>query len=90
MPTGDFSGAAAILAEVTDIARSVFEDPQLELTPETTSDDVPAWDSMNHITLVVEIETRFDIQFAMAEIEELKSVGELVQAIETKLSLVHA
>jgi acyl carrier protein len=38
----------------------------------------------------VEIETRFDIQFAMAEIEELKSVGELIQAIETKLSLVHA
>jgi acyl carrier protein len=51
---------------------------------------VPGWDSMNHITLVVEIETHFDIQFPMAEIEELKSVAELIEAIEEKLSLVHS
>ena len=44
---------------------------------------------MNHITLVVEIEAYFDIQFPMAEIEELRGVGELVQAIKDRLSLVH-
>jgi acyl carrier protein len=65
------------------------QDPLLELTYETTSDDVPDWDSMNHITLLVEIEAYFDIQFPMAEIEELRSVGELVQAIKDRLSLVH-
>jgi acyl carrier protein len=81
---------AHILAELTDIARAVFEDPFLELTLATTSDDVPLWDSMNHITLVVEIEGRFGIQFQTAEIEELKSVGELVQAIQAKLAVVHA
>ena len=80
---------AAILAEVSDIARSVFADPALELTLATTSDDVPCWDSMNHITLVVEVECRFDIQFQTAEIEELKSIGELVRAIHAKLASVH-
>jgi acyl carrier protein len=80
----------AILAEVVDIFRTVFEDPTLELTPETTSDDLPSWDSMNHITIVVEAECRFDIQFRTAEIEQLKSVGELVQVIEAKCALAPA
>ena len=75
---------AAILREVTSIFRSVFEDPFLELTPETTSDDLPAWDSMNHITVVVEAECRFDIQFETAEIEQLTSVRDLVRMIQAK------
>jgi acyl carrier protein len=90
MPARDEPNTEAILAAVTRIARSAFQDPLLELRYETTCDDVPDWDSMNHITLVVGIEGHFDIQFPMAEIEELKSVGELVQAIENKLSVVHS
>jgi acyl carrier protein len=89
MPARDEPNTEAILAAVGRIARSAFQDPLLELTYETTSDDVPDWDSMNHITLLVEIEAYFDIQFPMAEIEELRSVGELVQAIKDRLSLVH-
>lgn len=80
----------AILAELSAIARSVFEDRNLELTLDTASDDIPAWDSMNHITLVVEVECRFDIKFQMAEIEELKSVREFVRLIQDKLVAVHA
>jgi acyl carrier protein len=79
-----------ILAEVADIARLVFDEPALELTLDTTSDDIPRWDSMNHITLVVECECRFDIRFASMEVEELRSVGELVRLIEEKLALVDA
>ena len=90
MPGRDEPNTEAILAAVTRIARSAFQAPLLDLTYETTSDDVPDWDSMNHITLLVEIEAHFDIQFSMAEIEELKGVGELVQAIKDRLSLVHS
>ncbi|HLY90927.1 MAG TPA: acyl carrier protein [Acetobacteraceae bacterium] len=79
-----------ILAEVADVARQVFEDPTLELTMDTTSDDVPRWDSMNHITLVVECESRFDVRFETMAIEELRSVGELVRLIERKLALAAA
>lgn len=81
---------AGILTEVTSIARLVFSDPALELSQDTISDDIPAWDSMSHITLLVEIESRFCIQFDIAQIEELKSVGELVNAIDAKLALVRA
>jgi acyl carrier protein len=79
-----------VLAEITDIARLVFEDPSLELTLQTSSDDVPRWDSLRHIALIVEAECRFDIRFRSNEIEELKSVGELVRLIQAKLELVAA
>jgi acyl carrier protein len=90
MPAGLHSHRAAILAEITDIFRSVLRDPSIELTLETTADDLPAWDSMNHIAVVVEAECRFDIQFDAREIEELTSVGELVRMIHGKLAQVHA
>jgi acyl carrier protein len=79
-----------ILAEITDIARLVFEDPSLELKLETSSDDVPKWDSLRHIALIVEAECRFDIRFRSNEIEELKIVGELVRLIQAKMELITA
>jgi acyl carrier protein len=79
-----------ILAEITDIARLVFENPSLELTLQTSSDDIPKWDSLSHIALVVEAECRFDIRFRSNEIEELKNVGELVRLVQAKLELVAA
>jgi acyl carrier protein len=90
MSTNHEAERAAILAELTDIFRSVSEDPGVELTLETTSDDLPCWDSMNHIAIMVEAECRFDIQFQTAEIEDLKSIGELVQMIQAKRSVVPA
>jgi acyl carrier protein len=90
MPAGLHSHCAAILVEVTDIVRSVLRDPSIEVSTETTGDDLPDWDSMNHIAVVVEAECRFDIQFDAREVEELTSVGELVRMIHGKLAQVHA
>jgi acyl carrier protein len=72
------------LSEVTGIFRAVFNDPGLELTLRSGPDDIPGWDSMTHIALLVEFECRFGIQFQTAEIESLYSVGELLRAIEMK------
>ena len=66
---------SAILSALTDIFRTVFDDPTLTLRPQTTAEDVPDWDSMNHIVMVVEVERRFGIKFGTAEMEELKNVG---------------
>ena len=75
----------AIYANLTQIFRAILENDGIVLMAETTADDVPGWDSMNHIFLVVEIERQLGIKFRTAEMEELKNVGELVQLIATKL-----
>lgn len=76
---------AAILSGLTDLFRQIFDDDRLVLTPETEAGDVPGWDSMHHITIVVEAERRFGVKFQTSEIEELKNVGEFIEVIGRKL-----
>ncbi|MBV9250273.1 MAG: acyl carrier protein [Acetobacteraceae bacterium] len=73
-----------VIAEITDIIRDVLGDSLIQLRPETAMDDIPGWDSMMQVTLLVEAEMRYGIKFRTGEIDMLGSVGDLIQAIETK------
>lgn len=79
---------AAIYSRLTDIFQQVLQDDTIVLTPETTAEDVPGWDSMNHVFLVVEVERRFGIKFQTADMEDLKNVGEFAALISRKLTKV--
>ena len=73
---------AEILSKLTDIFHDVFEMPSIVLSPEMTAQDVPGWDSVSHITMVVETEQSFGVKFHTTEIEALKNVGDLVRLIQ--------
>ena len=89
-PESKMTPAAALsrpsVAEIADILRSVIGNPDIEVTEATTWDEVPGWDSMNHISLLVETECRFGIEFQSAEIDGLRDVGALVRTIQAKLA----
>ena len=74
-----------ILASVADIMRDVFDDDDLEISLDTTAEDVEDWDSLSHIRLIVAVERKFNFKFKNSEIESLKNVGELVNLIATKV-----
>jgi acyl carrier protein len=76
---------ADILSQVRDIIADVLDQPDLQVTPATTAENVDGWDSFNHINIVVAIESHFGIKIHTAEIEELRNVGELVEVVERKL-----
>ena len=76
----------SILHTLTELFREVFADPTITLRPETTADDIPAWDSMAQVTLTVEIEHRFKIKIKSAEMEKLRVVGELVELIKSRVA----
>lgn len=77
-------GQEQILKKLTEIFRDVFDEPDLVLDLATTASDVQGWDSMNHITIVVEAERQFKVKFRTSEIEELRNVGDFVGLIEAK------
>jgi len=58
----------------------------LRLERHLTANDVDGWDSLTHIRLLVTIERRFNIKFALPEVRGLGNVGELVDLIGTKTS----
>src|SRR5277367_7179920 len=75
-----------IYKRLTEIFHDVFDDQSIVPTPEMKASDVPEWDSLNHINLIVAIEARFKIKFKSTELESLRNVGHLVELIERKLN----
>ena len=74
-----------ILSEVQNIMRDVFDDERIVIDETTTANDVEGWDSLTHVQLVVTIEKHFDIKFNSKEILSWKDVGEMVDAICSKV-----
>jgi acyl carrier protein len=66
------------------IFQDVFDDSKLKISPQTTAENVPGWDSLSNINLVMAVESEFKIKFALGEIQELKNVGDMVSLIEKK------
>lgn len=75
-----------LMSEVTDVFRAVFHDEDLVVDRETTATDVPGWDSLSHVTLILTMEQRFAIRFASTEVAMLKNVGELEDMIISRQS----
>lgn len=46
---------------------------------------VPAWDSIAHLNLVLEIESEFGVRFSAAEIPTLSSVQSICEALQRHL-----
>lgn len=74
-----------IMEQLTDIFHQVFDDDSIRLTMETTAADIAEWDSMNHISLIVLVQSHFKIKFQTAELEDLKNVEDFVTLIVRKL-----
>lgn len=72
------------LLRLQAVFRRVFEDDALVISQSTTADDVDDWDSVLHVTLVVNVEKEFGIKFTTREVASLGNVGDLVAAIERR------
>ena len=63
----------------------VFDDNDIKITPEMTSDEIDEWDSLSHVNLVVAIEKYFKIKFKSSEIIRWKNIGQMYDSIKEKL-----
>jgi acyl carrier protein len=73
-----------IHAALVEIIRDVLDDPDFEITPETSARDHAEWSSFTHINIVVAVEIRFGIKFQTGEIESLHNVGDFAALIARK------
>lgn len=66
------------------IFRDIFEDDSIEIRDDMTAEDIEAWDSLNHVNLIVAVEKTFGIKMTTKEVNSLKNVGELVGVVQRK------
>jgi acyl carrier protein len=76
-----------IITELEPIFSDILDVPNLQLTRETQAADVEGWDSLAHINLVVAIEKRYKVKFALGELQDLKNVGDMADLIIKKLGV---
>jgi acyl carrier protein len=75
-----------IIAELTPVFREVFDDDSIVITRQTTANDIEGWDSLSHMNMVMAVEVRFKIRFALGELPALKNVGDLADLVAKKLA----
>ncbi|HWC58054.1 MAG TPA: acyl carrier protein [Verrucomicrobiae bacterium] len=69
-----------VIAKLQTIFDTIFLEPVV-VTPELSAKDVPEWDSLVHISLLVSVEKAFAIRFRVGEVEAAKNIGEFADLI---------
>lgn len=71
--------------QLKKVILNVLELEDFDMKDETTADQVPGWDSLNHINVILAIEKEYNLKFKGIEILKIKNIGELQQLIDSKL-----
>jgi acyl carrier protein len=79
MPTRE-----AYLTQLAELILSLFDEFEGRITEETTARDVPQWDSLSHVKLMVLVEQEFNVRFSTAEVQGFKNLGSLIDALVTR------
>ncbi len=76
----------SLLSDIQDIMRNILDEEGIILTETTTAGDLEGWDSLTHIQLVLAIEKHFNIRFDTKEILLWKDIGEMLNAVSSKIN----
>jgi acyl carrier protein len=66
----------------TSIFSEIFALPLDAVVDSLTLSDIPTWDSMAHMMLIVRLEEVYQLQFTGDEIADMKSVGDVRRALK--------
>ena len=66
------------------IIREAFSLNSDEIDPGWTSDDIPKWDSMGHLNLIMAVEKEFNIKFEIEEMFMIQKLADIVTFIEKR------
>ena len=73
-----------IINRLNEVFQDVFEDDDLAIARHWTAKDIPHWDSLMHVTLVLAVEKEFGIRLSSSEVTKLKNIGDFIDLIEAK------
>lgn len=75
-----------IVEKLTVVFHEVFNDNTIVLRDDMTANNVANWDSLTHMLMISKVEQVFQIKFKLKDLNKLKSVGDLISTIQTKIS----
>jgi acyl carrier protein len=56
-----------------------------DIKDDMRADEVPGWDSLNHINVILAVEKEYGVRFKGTEVLRLKSIGDLQKLVDSKI-----
>ncbi len=75
-----------IISILESIIRKVLGDESIEIGMNTKASDVSDWDSLAHITILVNVEKYYNMKFSLNELQNMNDISDLVKLINDKKS----
>lgn len=75
----------ALSQQVRQLMSDVFGVPVDHVRDDSTPETIETWDSMRHLNLVLAVEEKFNLQFTPEEMEEMRSVAQIVELVHTRM-----
>ena len=69
---------------IREVFREVFDDDEMEIWDEMAAKDVPEWDSLAQVKLIIGLEEEFEIKFTTHEVAQMTCIGDLKRALFRK------
>jgi acyl carrier protein len=73
-----------IVSRLTPIFRDIFDNYALMVSEGMTAADVPTWDSLSNINMIIAMEKAFGVNLNIKDVRALKNVGEPLELIKRK------
>ena len=71
-----------ISARLKKVILEELELDDFDITDKTQANQIPGWDSLNHVRIIVAIEKEYNIRLRSLEVIRLKNLGELQALID--------
>ena len=75
-----------ILEKITPIFQDVFNDDDMVVNMELTSDGIEDWSSISQVLLITELEQAFNIKFKLIDVAVMNDVKTIVNLIADKIA----
>jgi len=76
---------ASITERVRVIAADLFHLPPERITEQSSPELIEDWDSVQHLNLILALESEFKLHFEPEEIDLMKTIGDVSALVAAKL-----
>ena len=70
-----------ILKQLSLIFEEVLKQPGLKIDYNMSADDIDGWDSLSNMTIISEIEKKWNVHFKLRDIVRMKNIGDMIDVI---------
>ncbi len=70
--------------QVLDWLAEVFNESRERITPETKRDDIASWDSLGVLTLMADLDEKFDLVLSDQEMRPMQAIGDILVVLRER------